>query len=164
MHPTRHKKVILEMFPLPISWLGMEKQNLTQQKHTFINTTQKIKPGLVATYNMRPWNGEGLFLFRQFINLSLTYLLRHLLTYVQPRTHTEHTVAWKPAIISRCNISLILSKHFIYGLPYVIGQTIYIFILSFVLSFFFFFSSPNLSHRRVDLHHTCTHGVALVRI
>jgi len=29
------KWVILEMFPKPklISWLGMEKQNLTQQKH-----------------------------------------------------------------------------------------------------------------------------------
>jgi len=28
----------------------------------------------------------------------------------------------------------------------------------------FFFSSPNLSRRRVDVCHTCTHGVALVRI
>jgi len=25
------------MFPKPISWLGMEKQNLTQQKHAFTN-------------------------------------------------------------------------------------------------------------------------------
>jgi len=38
----------------------------------------------------------------------------------------------------------------------------YIFILSFVLSFFF--SSPNLSRRRLDVCHTSTHGVALVRI
>jgi len=58
------------MFPTPISWLGMEKQNLTQQKHTFTNqkkctTTQnkhkKLKPGLVASYDIRPGNGEGLF-------------------------------------------------------------------------------------------------------
>jgi len=28
----------------------------------------------------------------------------------------------------------------------------------------FFFSSPNLSGRRVDVYHTSTHGVALVRI
>ena len=28
----------------------------------------------------------------------------------------------------------------------------------------FFFSSPNLSGRRLDVHHTSTHGVALVRI
>ena len=37
----------------------------------------------------------------------------------------------------------------------------YIFILSFVL--LSFFSSPNLSRRRVGVCHTCTHGVALVR-
>ena len=68
--------------------------------------------------------------------------------------------------------------------PYVIGQTIifsscffflmvslcnradhYIFALC---SFFFlsssFFSSPNLSGRRLDVYHTLAHGVALVRI
>jgi len=27
-----------------------------------------------------------------------------------------------------------------------------------------FFSSPNLSDRRLDVYHTLTHGVALVRI
>jgi len=49
--------------------------------------------------------------------------------------------------------------------PYVIGQAIYIFILSFVLlSFFFFLSSLNLSGRRLDVCHAFTHGVALVRI
>jgi len=30
--------------------------------------------------------------------------------------------------------------------------------------FFFFFSLPNLSRRRLDVYHTSTHGVALVRI
>jgi len=30
--------------------------------------------------------------------------------------------------------------------------------------FFFFFSSPNLSGRRLDVYHTSTRGVALVRI
>ena len=46
-------------------------------------------------------------------------------------------------------------------LPYVIGQTniFWPWILS-----FFFFSSPNLSRRRLDVYHTWTHGVALVRI
>jgi len=46
--------------------------------------------------------------------------------------------------------------------PYVIGQTI-IFcpVISIYLSFF---SSPNLSGRRLDVYHTSTHGVALVRI
>ena len=39
----------------------------------------------------------------------------------------------------------------------------YIFALWFLLSFFFF-SSPILSRRRLDVYHTSTHGVALVRI
>ena len=41
----------------------------------------------------------------------------------------------------------------------------YIFALWFLLlCSFFLFSSPNLSGRRVDVYHTSTHGVALVRI
>jgi len=43
----------------------------------------------------------------------------------------------------------------------------YIFILWFLLSSFFLlsvFSSPNLSHRILDVYHTSTHGVALVQI
>jgi len=79
------------MLPKPISWLGMEKkQNLTQQKHTFTNqnvqqhkiNTKKLKPGLVASYDIRPGNGEGLFWFRHFINSSLTYLLIYTLTHL----------------------------------------------------------------------------------
>jgi len=45
--------------------------------------------------------------------------------------------------------------------PYVIGQAIYIF--SFCC-LFFLFSSPNLSGRKLDVCHTSSHGVALVRI
>ena len=42
----------------------------------------------------------------------------------------------------------------------------YIFMLWFVLSssLFFFSSAANLSRRRLDVCHTSTHGVALVRI
>jgi len=43
--------------------------------------------------------------------------------------------------------------------PYGIRQTII-----FSSSGFFFFSSPNLSRHRLDVCHTSTHGVALVRI
>ena len=45
--------------------------------------------------------------------------------------------------------------------PYVIGQTI---IFSSCDFFLLFFSSPNFSGRRLDVYHTSTHGVALVRI
>jgi len=84
------------MFLKPISWLGMEKQNLTQHKHAFTNqnkcttpqnTQEKLKTGLVASYDIWPRNGEGLFLFWHFINLSLTYLLRHKFIH-SPGTHT----------------------------------------------------------------------------
>ena len=43
------------------------------------------------------------------------------------------------------------------------GADHYIFALWFLVSFFFF-SSPNLSRRRLDVYHTSIHGVALVRI
>jgi len=70
---------------MPNSWLGMEKLNLTLQKHAFINqkkctttqntvNTKKLQPDLVTSYDIRPRNGEGLFLFWHFINLSLTLL------------------------------------------------------------------------------------------
>ena len=40
----------------------------------------------------------------------------------------------------------------------------YIFAPWFLLILSIFFSSPNLSRRRLDVYHTSTHGVALVRI
>jgi len=39
-----------------------------------------------------------------------------------------------------------------------------IFFLSIFFYLSFFFSSPNLSGRRLDVYHTLGHGVALVRI
>jgi len=71
----------------------MEKLNLTHQKHAFINQNKctatqsfkinkKLKPGLVASQDIWPGNGEGLFWFRHFINVSLTY--PYLLTAMDP--------------------------------------------------------------------------------
>jgi len=40
----------------------------------------------------------------------------------------------------------------------------YIFVLLFLLLSSIFFSSPNLCRRKLDVCHTSTHGVALVRI
>jgi len=79
----------------------MEKLNLTQQKHTFTNqkkctnkqiNTKKLKPGLVDCYDIWPVNGEALFSFRHFINLSLTYLDTYPLTYSH-RTHTGFDIS-----------------------------------------------------------------------
>jgi len=44
----------------------------------------KQKPGLVSCYDIRPGNGDGLFLFWYFINLSFTYLLTYTLTHLDP--------------------------------------------------------------------------------
>ena len=48
--------------------------------------------------------------------------------------------------------------------PYLIGQTIIFLPCDFFLLVSFFLSSPNLSRRRLDVCHTSTRGVALVRI
>jgi len=47
--------------------------------------------------------------------------------------------------------------------PYVIGQAI-IFLPYGLFLLLILFSSPNLSRRRLDVYHTSTHGVALMRI
>jgi len=47
---------------------------------------------------------------------------------------------------------------------YVIWQTIIFLACGFYVSSSFFFSSPNLSGRRLDVYHTSTRGVALVQI
>jgi len=49
-----------------------------------------------------------------------------------------------------------------YGRPMEQGRPLYF--CPVVSSSSFFFSSPNLSRRRLDVCHTSTHGVALVRI
>ena len=67
--------------------------------------------------------------------------------------------------IARQSCWLVPDGDFLWS-PYVIGQTIIFLPCGFFLSSSssFFFSSPNLSGRRLDVYHTLTHGVALVRI
>jgi len=56
-------QVISETFPKTVSWLGMEQLKLTNQKKytTTQNKHKKLKPGLVAFYDIWPGNGAGLF-------------------------------------------------------------------------------------------------------
>ena len=65
-----------------------------------------------------------------------------------------------------CKVEYNMARHVTMLLwsPYVIGQTIIFSSCSFFLLSIFFFSSPNLSGCRLDVYHTLTHGVALVRI
>jgi len=74
----------------------MEKQNLTQQKHAFTNqnkciTTQnkhkKTKATLSCLLRHPAWKRRGSILISA-LHKFVTYLLRHLPTYLQPHTHT----------------------------------------------------------------------------
>jgi len=73
----------------------MEKQNLTQQKHTFTNqnkctTTQnkhKTKASFSGLLRHPAWK-RRLPILILALHKFVTYLLRHLPTYLEPLTHT----------------------------------------------------------------------------
>jgi len=69
--------------------------------------------------------------------------------------------------IAQQSCAMVLRWRFLWP-PYVTGRPLYFrsVVSFFFLSFFLFFSSTNLSHRRLDVYHTYTHthDVALVRI
>jgi len=82
------------MFPKPI----LVRKNKTQHNKSTLSPNQKKctttrnkhknpKPGLVAYYDTRPGNREGLFWFPRSINHLLTYLDTYPLTY-SSETHT----------------------------------------------------------------------------
>jgi len=70
-----------------VSWSCSKKGWLINCVNILHSTWHKIGHfGDVTEANLiRPGNRVGLFWFRCFINLSLTYLLRHLPTYLQSR-------------------------------------------------------------------------------
>jgi len=70
--------------------------------------------------------------------------------YRQAYHHHHHHIIYKPLLL---------------GSPYGIGQTIIFSSCGFFFFYLSFFSSPNLSRRRLDVCHTkTTHGVVLVQI
>jgi len=100
---------------------------------------QPQQPTLFVPLNLRPCRDAFIYLYYLFVILVM-FLFVRCFTY--------------------CLLFYILLWSF-YG----IGQTIIF--LPCVRYFFlssFFFSSPNLSRQRLDVYHTSTHGVALVRI
>ena len=96
LRPTWHKIGHFWDIPQanPLAWYGKNKTWHNKSRHSPIKInviqhkidTKKLKPSLVASYDIRPGNGVGLFLFWHFINMSPTYLLRHLPTSLQPQT------------------------------------------------------------------------------
>jgi len=75
LRPTQNKLGHFGDVPKPISWLGIEKLNLTQ-KNTFTNqkkctTTQnkhkKLNPGLVASYDIQLWGPIPIMALYKFV-------------------------------------------------------------------------------------------------
>jgi len=89
--------------------------------------------------------------------------LHRLATYVKTHFDTNLTKRHAAFAFESVHIrSLQIYEYFMMAIlwsPYVIGRP-YIF----SSCDFSFFSSPNLSRRRLDVYHTLAHGVALVRI
>jgi len=74
---------------------------------------KNLKPGLFASHDIRPGNGEGLFWFWHFISLSLTHLLRHLPIYLQPQDpHGAKAINMEyKSAVSKCpNYLIIVSQ------------------------------------------------------
>jgi len=104
----------------------------------------------------------------QKIAIIVTYRDRHeQLVLLLNRLHTllqRQMMYYQIFVIQQVRLFLLWP-------PYVIGGPLYfcpvvsIFYVSIYLSIYLsFFSSPNLSGRRLDVYHTSTHVVALVRI
>ena len=93
------KQVISETFPGPVSWLGMEKQNLTQQKkaftsqnkctttHTHTHKQKKTKTRYSRVLRHPAWKRRGPILvsaLHKSVIYLLTWTLTHLLTALDP--------------------------------------------------------------------------------
>jgi len=83
----------------------------------------------------------------RLVSEELVVLLVTVLRFVSVLVHLWIQLALRVIMVALCN----RADH-------------YIFVLWFLSSSFFFFSSRNLSGRRLDVYYTSTYGVALVRI
>ena len=105
---------------------------------------------------------------REWLRLHWGYI--HTVTFM--RHFARHSSSTSISVFSALEVFTIMryvNPHFAYlwspygiGRPYIFSCCgLFFFLLLLLLSFF---SSPNLSRRRLDVCHTSTHGVALVRI
>jgi len=92
-----------------------------------------------------------------FEYLAATYFSKH------SQRLTEQSSLAPCRANARLQRTNVLSSRYCLSPPCVADADI-IFLPCGFLSFFFFYPLPNLSGRRLDVYHTFTHGVALVRI
>ena len=99
---------------------------------------------------------------------NLTWVVMHLSTIPEKTSPLTaiRTTLWNAELVHLIKVILFPRKvdgFVMAALRSTCGH--YIFVLRFLSSlFFFFYSSPNLSGRRLDVYHTLAHGVALLRI
>jgi len=86
----------------------------------------------------------------------------HYCDNIVPNTKCQRVLVLTLCLVSYIN-ALIVHANLLALLwpPYGIGQAIIFLPCGFFLLLSFFFSSSNLSGRRLDVYHTSTHGVAL---
>jgi len=89
---------------------------------------------------------------------EFTFVKNVMATLVETLLWSPYGIG-RPYIFSCCGLFFLLWSPYVIGRPYIFSSCFFFFFLS-----FFFFSSPNLSGRRLDVYHTLAHGVALVRI
>ena len=70
----------------------------------------------------------------------------------------KHSIVREPGCLDGISIDYLWSPYVI-GRPYIFSSCFFFFLLSSS-----FFSSPNLSGRKLDVYHTLAHDVALLRI
>ena len=87
-----------------------------------------------------------------FFSFRQSHCTLYLTSYLYGTLNLDHDA---------CTFTFV--KYFLWS-PYGIGQTIIFLPCGFFFLLLSFFSSPNHSRRRLDVCHTSTHGVALVRI
>ena len=98
------------------------------------------------------WAGTLYIHFRGFLTPNGFCQVQRFSRFDQQHSTEGHHVGHRPVLLWS---------------PYVIGQTIIFLPCDFYLLLLlpsFFLSSPNFGGRRLDVYHTSTHGVALVRI
>jgi len=142
--------------------------------HTF-TLTIFLQSSFALSYTWKQltmtWTNLRYLFVKRVYKLVINWV-KHIFTYCKAifsyAYYTYFTVRSKIRIIRMVALwSLLTNQVFksIYGHLIEWGRPLYFCLVVFI--FFLssiFFSSPNLSRRRLDVYHTSTHGVALVRI
>ena len=115
LRPTWHKIGHFgDFFPVNLLDKYWKIKTNTTTKQTCIRNkiyynkkrTQRTTARFCRLLQPPSWNGKGLFWFRHFRNLSLTYLLIHLPTYLQPQDPHGVLICIKFSCVPMCIIQI----------------------------------------------------------